>query len=1254
MSIGDAGPVDRLQQRLQAIVEQLAGAVSAEVVTLFVYDEQTNDFDLPVGCNLNDRATFADPRMLPGTDRVAGKIIQEQTEFVENPVTGGPLDGPFARRERVVAASGFPLVHGRRPVGIMFVDFRRPHRLTEDETAKAREHCQRAAAAIADAGDALDVLQQRRAAQLPKSGDRKALGELMCSVTPHPVAVWLLEPDNKTIRIVIGSGIPAGYWDNGIAEIGDGSVISEVVGKGRRVTVENVLNDNRFRYPLMARAECWASVMAFPLQVSGRTRGAFEVFSCEPGRFGSPELDVYRLETLAALAAVIVENEARSRQFKLLADLARELSESPNFNKALQLIVRRARELTGADSSTLFLLDSRTDRFIQGFRWPAHEIAQMPRQKGGITRAIIDTGDPVLIDDTATYPNVRDSVRQQGIRSVAGVRIQIREERFGVLYVNSTRVGQFTKQDVELLKAFAGQASAALGWARLLLKPLGEVERATSRLFRLDEILEGLCDRMQRLAKFDFAALQLANWEEDVIETVKAIGVADKWAALAKHHIAREPKLDDIQAAIALSACPRVEVIRGWDDRFDFWIYEDNNHKDVVRAFIPLVVVYDEKGDIVRNWSKLAEWSLPKEAANERRGWCSVTTAALPPADPSGKRLNWRVIGTVELGYRIRSDAEAVDRARRLVKDGVRLASVAARVAARINHALLPEVLRVILGEAVGIFGADGGTLYFQKNALGPGYDHKISTGTISKQFLDECPPREEAGLGYKALQTKQPQFIPDPSQGHPEDHLKTYNPKAWEEGIRAMVAIPLSLGADEGLLYVDFRRLHRFTQEEIGWIQLFANGAQDAIQHATEYTRMRNRARHLHNLQAVVLSLVGTPETSNLLARIAWNTLDILAADLVVIYEYSEPKQDFSPTGPHIAGRLRVPDYKATEPGTAPHRFLKLDQPQYIERDAWQSETLNPARRTPATAQNKPFVVRETVEAVAGMPLVVAGERVGVIFINYRRPHAFSLEERGLIETLASAAAIAIKNHRSLEELITQNSENKAVTELGALATFVLHKTKDWIGEIKGRAQDIHTQSDPEVRSRRADRIEEITDIIGDEIKKIVLGFQSCASRETKAVDLRKILATACSHALGAGLDGFEDRLPEKLAPVAGGEEPLVWVFENLLRNAREHARGSERPSIVVDAEAVTDGNRHFVRVSVADAGVGMSEELVKAINGYVPWQDAEGDTDEGLRIGIPLSRIYVILMGGRMSVESSLGQGAKFTMELPAWESR
>ena len=125
-------------------MERIASNLGADVVTTFLYDMLTFRFHLPVGCGLNDQATFEDPRLCPRSGRVAGKIVRERRRIVAGEVPGHmPMDGPFARRERIKSAAGFPLLDGDKAVGVLFVSFRAPHPFSEEELDAIQGESQR-------------------------------------------------------------------------------------------------------------------------------------------------------------------------------------------------------------------------------------------------------------------------------------------------------------------------------------------------------------------------------------------------------------------------------------------------------------------------------------------------------------------------------------------------------------------------------------------------------------------------------------------------------------------------------------------------------------------------------------------------------------------------------------------------------------------------------------------------------------------------------------------------------------------------------------------------------------------------------------------------------------------------------------------------------------------------------------------------------------------------------------------------------
>ena len=74
------------------------------------------------------------------------------------------------------------------------------------------------------------------------------------------------------------------------------------------------------------------------------------------------------------------------------------------------------------------------------------------------------------------------------------------------------------------------------------------------------------------------------------------------------------------------------------------------------------------------------------------------------------------------------------------------------------------------------------------------------------------------------------------------------------------------------------------------------------------------------------------------------------------------------------------------------------------------------------------------------------------------------------------------------------------------------------------------------------------------------------------------------------------------------------------------------------------------IVRYRVTDTGVGMTKEFVKHIFDEFSQEESSARTHyKGSGLGMAISKRYVDLMGGNISVESEKGKGSTFTVELP-----
>ncbi len=120
----------------------------------------------------------------------------------------------------------------------------------------------------------------------------------------------------------------------------------------------------------------------------------------------------------------------------------------------------------------------------------------------------------------------------------------------------------------------------------------------------------------------------------------------------------------------------------------------------------------------------------------------------------------------------------------------------------------------------------------------------------------------------------------------------------------------------------------------------------------------------------------------------------------------------------------------------------------------------------------------------------------------------------------------------------------------------------------------------------------------------------------------------------------------------VLGDPNRLRQVLVNLLSNAIKFSRGhASRARVRLRATvAERDADRVVVQFSVSDNGIGMDAATVARL--FNPFTQADASTTRrfgGTGLGLAISRRLVELMGGRVDVQSTPGEGSVFTIRLP-----
>ena len=161
-----------------------------------------------------------------------------------------------------------------------------------------------------------------------------------------------------------------------------------------------------------------------------------------------------------------------NRNLELLLDVSRALSSSLSVDDVLNIIMDAALEFTEAERGFLMLREAEG-----GFRT---RIARAISERGpdtdasGVSTTIVDrciaSGKPVAIHniDESDDLSPTESMLKLNLKYVLAVPLIYKGEVMGVLYLDSRRIGHpLGPEQLELLVAFAGQASVSLENARL-------------------------------------------------------------------------------------------------------------------------------------------------------------------------------------------------------------------------------------------------------------------------------------------------------------------------------------------------------------------------------------------------------------------------------------------------------------------------------------------------------------------------------------------------------------------------------------------------------------------------------------------------------------------------------------------------------------------------------------------------------------------------------------------------------------------
>lgn len=250
--------------------------------------------------------------------------------------------------------------------------------------------------------------------------------------------------------------------------------------------------------------------------------------------------------------------------------------------------------------------------------------------------------------------------------------------------------------------------------------------------------------------------------------------------------------------------------------------------------------------------------------------------------------------------------------------------------------------------------------------------------------------------------------------------------------------------------------------------------------------------------------------------------------------------------------------------------------------------------------------VLDEGLVAIIGVPLLLGGRVIGVLFAADRSPRAFSPDEVALLCSLAAHAAIALDTAKSLADTRAALAELNSANELIRAHSAAVQRAEqghDRLTDLVLRGAEV-----PDVAA-------EVAALLGGGIAVLDTEGEPLAGRPAPAEGLAE--AVAASRTEGRSVRHGEDWVCAVLA----GQEPLGA----LVLSGRPGLEDADRR--LFERASVVTALLLLLRRSVAETENRVRGELLADLL-TAPDRDPAGLTARGRRLGVDLGRPHLVLV--------------------------
>ncbi len=301
--------------------------------------------------------------------------------------------------------------------------------------------------------------------------------------------------------------------------------------------------------------------------------------------------------------------------------------------------------------------------------------------------------------------------------------------------------------------------------------------------------------------------------------------------------------------------------------------------------------------------------------------------------------------------------------------------------------------------------------------------------------------------------------------------------------------------------------------------------------------------------------------------------------------------------------------------------------------------------------------------ESFMGIPLLAStGEIIGHLAIIDDRPLENEALNRTILRIFAGRAGAELERWQAEDRLkLAVEKLQKSNRELQEFAYIASHDLQEPLRKVVAFGERLQAKCGDTLGEQGGDYLLRMQNS-ARRMQSLINGLLDYARVTTKAqpfapVDLGRVIHEVVGD-LEISLERSGGRVQVGPLPVIEADaQQFRQLIQNLLGNAIKYHREGVPPEIFVESRLLREGKegqgRPMCRLTIQDNGIGFEDKYRERIFGVFQRLHGRGEY-EGSGIGLAICRKIVERHGGTIDVESVLGEGTTFVVELPLHQGK